>query len=457
MLRVAVAFALALACSVFALDVRASDDVPFGLRDTTLSNGLRVITDQAARVPLVSVVLAFSVGSTQDPPNRSGLAELTLDLMAHRSQHVKEGELVAQLDQLATTWRFHSTSNDSYIAATVPSHALERILWLFSDAMGFAAEALDQRRVDATVALYANKRSQLDDASAGLAFQLKRQTEFPEGHPYHHVWDNADLTGLTVAEVADFQKRYFVPRNAVLAISGWAVRDEVDRLVTKYFGSLPGGATMPRLSVPTSRLGGETRLEVGAPTQTTRVSIAWPTPAIYANGDAELDAVAGILDGIRTARLMWELDSKKHLVSAISAHQQSWRYGSEFEIAAAVRQGHTPDEVIDAVDGVLRDLQTSPPTTDDLNGALLPMLTRRMFGYESSLTRALRVTDWIFEVGTSNYLQKDIERYQVTPAQVLAVAARVLPLDRRVISIVTPDPSAPLHGVLRRRTFKAAP
>lgn len=213
---------------------------------------------------------------------------------------------------------------------------------------------------------------------------------------------------------------------------------------------------MQRPTVPASSLGGETRIEVGAPVQSTTVSIVWPTPAFYTSGDAELDGVAGILDGFRSARLRWALDTNKHLVSSISAHQQSWRYGSEFEIAATVRQGHTADEVIDAVDVVMRELQTTPLTTDELNGALLPMLSQRMFGYESSLTRALRYVDWVHETGTSNNIRKDIERYEVTPAQVLAVAARTLPLDRRVISIVTPDPSAPLFGVLRRRTFKAA-
>jgi hypothetical protein len=103
----------------------------------------------------------------------------------------------------------------------------------------------------------------------------------------------------------------------------------------------------------------------------------------------------------------------------------------------------------------LRDLQTKPLTTDDLNGALVPMLTRRVLGYESSFTRGMHYVEWILGAGTSNYLRKDIERYQVTPAQVLGVAARALPLDRRVISIVTPDPTAPPSGVLQRKTFKA--
>jgi predicted Zn-dependent peptidase len=454
--RVAVAFALVFVLSLGVRDARA-EDVPYAMRDTTLPNGLRLVTDQAGRVPLVSVVLAFSVGTTQDPPNRNGLANLTLDLMARRSKHVRDGELVAQLDELATTWRYRCGSDFSYLAATVPPHALERILWLFSDAMGFSAEALDQTLIDSRIALSKNGAAQVDDANAGLAGQLRWPTEFPEGHPYHHLWENKELTGVSVAEVAQFQKRYFVPRNAMLAITGWVDRDEVVRLVTKYFASLPGGASMQRPVAARTKLGGETRIEVGAPLQSTTVSIMWPTPPTYAPGDAELDAVAGILDGVRTTRLRWELDTNKRLVSWITAHQRSWLYGSEFAISATVRPGHTPDEVIEAVDTVLRGLQTSPPTTDDLNGALLPMLIKRMFGYESSLTRGIRYVDWILGAGTTNYLRKDVERYQVTPAQVLAVAARELPLDRRVITIVTPDASAPFHGVLRRRTFRAAP
>jgi zinc protease len=450
--RLAIALALAFACSLVARDVGAADDVPYALRDTTLPNGLRLVTDQAARVPLVSVVLAFSVGATQDPPGHGGLADLTLDLMAHRSKHVRDGELVAQLDELATSWRYKCGSDFSYIAATIPPHALERVLWLFSDAMAFAADVMDQQQIDRTVALRTNKRAQVDDVNAGLAFRLRHEAEFPEGHPYHHIWENADLTGIKVADVADFQKRHFVPRNATLAITGWVDRDAAVRLVTKYFASLPGGTALRRPDAPEPRLTGETRIEVGAPLQSTSVSIAWPV----SSGDAELDAVEGVLDGNRTSHLRWELDSNKHLVSSIVAHHRSWMYGGEFEISAVVRQGHAPDEVIDAVDTVLRDLQKSPPTTDELNGALLPMLARHAFGYESSFTRGIRYVDWISSLGTSNYLRQDFTRYEVTPMQVVAIAARDLPLDRRVISIVVPDPSAPPNGAFHRRTFKAA-
>jgi zinc protease len=285
-----------------------------------------------------------------------------------------------------------------------------------------------------------------------------QQTAFPEGTPYYHYWDDdTHLTGIRAAEVADFQRRLFVPRNATLAVTGYVDRDEVVRLTTKYFGSLAGGATLERPSEHRVRLDGETRIEVAAPIQSTTVTIVWPTPAHFTPGDAELDAVAGILDGVRTSRLRWEVESNKHLVTSITASQHSWRYASELEIAATVRQGHTPDEVIAAIDAVLGDLQTSQPTTDEFNGAILPMLVKRALGFERSFSRAMHYVEWSIVTGGPDFMRRDFERYALDPARILATAKRELPLDRRVVSIVTPDASAPRNGVLRRRTFKAAP
>jgi zinc protease len=433
----------------------AKSDEGLKLDEATLPNGLHVVVDSHARVPLVSVVLSYRAGTAQDPPGRRGLADLTMWLMTQRTQHVAKGRFMAELGAFATRWHYGAGVDRTTFSVSVPPNALERVLWMLSDAMGFFDRAVDDEEIRDRLRTLRDQRTEHDDSVAGLAVDLVQKTIYPPGHPYRLLGGDpvAELAGVTPAEVAAFHDRWFVPRNASLVVAGDANRDDVMRLAKKYFGTIPGGAAQLHAASPAVRLGGQTWFDVAAPVHSTTVVIVWPTPAHYASGDAEMDSVAGLLDGLRTAHLRWELDTNKKLVTAISAAQDSSLHGSLFVIAATVKSGHTAREVVDAVDAVLRDLQNTTPTDDEVSGSVVRLLCDRVYGLERADRRANMYAGWLGDVGIADYLKADLGRYDLTPALVERAARTYLPLDRRVITVVEPDPSAPPRGVLRHRTF----
>jgi len=211
------------------------------------------VTDQAGRVPLVSVVLAFSVGFRSGPANRSGLADLTLDAMARRF----EARARRRAGGAARRARDDCGVTDAAPISRTSRRPFRRTPSSGSFGCSATRWASRPRRSINRSSTRASRwpkqtAPQVDDANAGLASQLEHQTGVPGGTSVPpRVGNGADLTGITVTEVAEFQRRYFVPRNAMLAITGSVDRDEVVRLVTKYFGSLAAGrehATSPRFA-----------------------------------------------------------------------------------------------------------------------------------------------------------------------------------------------------------------
>src|SRR5690242_15607323 len=85
--------------------------IPIRSQKVTLPNGLTVILDEDHRAPMVAVNVAYSVGSKDDPPNRTGLAHLFEHMMFQGSAHVPKGEFARYL-QAAGAQQYNAyTSN----------------------------------------------------------------------------------------------------------------------------------------------------------------------------------------------------------------------------------------------------------------------------------------------------------------------------------------------------------
>ena len=101
-----------------------------------LDNGLTVVLHEDRKTPLVTVNITYNVGSKDDPPGRTGFAHLFEHMMFEGSEH----------NDSTFHWPFYQSMTDSQgftsvdttvYHETVTPNALERVLWLEADRMGF--------------------------------------------------------------------------------------------------------------------------------------------------------------------------------------------------------------------------------------------------------------------------------------------------------------------------------
>src|SRR5262245_48014690 len=116
-----------------------------------LPNGLEVILHVDRRLPVVHVNLWYHVGSKNERPGRTGFAHLFEHLMFQGSQHSPGSywTTVQSLGARGGEFLNGTTSNDrTNYFETVPSSALERVLWLESDRLKTLGPTLTQARLD---------------------------------------------------------------------------------------------------------------------------------------------------------------------------------------------------------------------------------------------------------------------------------------------------------------------
>jgi zinc protease len=419
-------------------------EVPF--RQFRLDNGLNVILHRDTSVPVVAVNVWYHVGSANEKPGRTGFAHLFEHLMFEGSKNVPEGEFDTLLESAGGD-NNGSTSNDrtNYVI-DVPANALELGLFLESDRMAYLLDTMTPARVDGQRDVVKNERRQsYENRPYGMADIELDEALWPEGHPYH--WPTIgymeDLTAASYDDVINFFSTYYSPNNASLVLAGDIDFDEARALVQKWFGDIPRGADVLPVAPPPAQLSGVTRKTLTDRVRLPRLYLAWLTPRHFAPGDAALDVVSSVLAGGKNSRLYKRLVYDLQIAQDVAAFQASSSLGSQFQIIATARPGHTAAEMQAVIDEELALLAREAPAAREVERALNQIeasFLRSMERVGGFGGKADALNAYFAAGGGPDYFAEDLARYTVlTPADVQAAAVDWLPLDRRVVLVVEPE------------------
>jgi len=460
--RAIVLAALPAALAFLSSGARAAGDadaakITLPTRTTHLANGLEVVLHEDHRTPIVAVDIWYHVGSKDEPAGRHGFAHLFEHMMFQGSKHVPEDTYFRYLERAGASNINGTTNQDrTNYFETVPKNRLELALWLESDRMGFLLDHVDNQTFAGQREVVKNERRQnYENAPYGMVAKFVEEALYPPGHPYHHltIGSPKDLDAATLQDVKDFFRTWYVPDDATLVIAGDIDPDATLALVDKYFGPIPGHPLPARVAPAPVRLQGETRLEIEAGVELPRVVVSWLTPPYFAPGDGELDLLGRALTAGKSSRLYKRLVYDDQIAQDVSAYQASAQLGSKFQIVATAKPGHTPEELLKAIDEELAKVQDGGISDAELARARTAFLADEAFGLEGVGQRADVINGYVHYTGDPNYLPRDIARYEnATTASIRDVARTWLPADRRVVALVRAVQGAPLSGRLVRRT-----
>ena len=428
-----------------------------------LPNGLEVILSQDRRLPIVAVNLWYHVGPANEAQGRTGFAHLFEHLMFQGSKHTPHDSHFQMLEAAGATGINGTTDYDrTNYFETVPSNRLELALWIESDRMGYLLDAIDEKEFANQQDVVRNERRQTtENRPYGNAEEELVHMLYPQNHPYYAnvIGSHADIQAARLQDAREFFKRYYAPNNASIAIVGDFDPAQTKQLVQKYFGTLKRGPAVPPIDVQTPKITMERRKVVADRVELPRVYMAWLTPAVFKPGDAEAAMAADVLGGGRASRLYQKLVYQKQIAQNVSAYQQSLLLGSQFQIEATARPGHTAEELEAAINEELETLRTKSVEPRELEQARNMIETGAVTRLENLNGVANMLNEYNHYLHDPGYLQKDIERLRaVTPASLLAFARDQLQPSARVVvyavkgdpvmapQIPTPSPASSAEG-----------
>jgi zinc protease len=410
----------------------------------TLANGLDVLVHQDHSLPIVAVNVWYHVGSKNEVPGRTGFAHLFEHLMFEGSQHYDRGYF-HPLQEAGAALNGSTNADRTNYWEVVPTNALDLALWMESDRMGYLLPALTDAKFSNQREVVLNERRQnYENRPYGLAGMAIVGSLYPPEHPYHWLTIGGadDIRAAAIDDVRAFFTRYYHPANASITLAGDVDPDIGILMVDEYFAEIPGGekparvqVSMPQPPAKDVKLVLEDRVELP------RLYMAWHSPPLFADGDAELDLVAEVLTSGKTSRLYRALVYEQRVATEVAASQNSRELGSFFQMVATAAPGRTLAEVDRAIMKELGVFLDRGPTPGELERCLAQaeahflfrLQTVGGFGGKSDQLNAYNTF-----LGDPGYFTKDLERYRVATPDTLRAAAiaHLKPANRVVLSVV---------------------
>jgi zinc protease len=410
----------------------------------TLDNGLDVLLHEDHACPIVAVNIWYHVGSKNEQPGRTGFAHLFEHLMFEGSQHHDHG-FFQPLQGAGATLNGSTNADRTNYWEVVPAGALELALWMESDRMGYLLPALtDAKFANQRDVVLNERRQNYENRPYGLAPMALLAALFPPQHPYHWttIGDIADLQAAKLDEVRAFFRRYYHPANSSIALAGDIDPEQALGLVDRYFGEIDPGEPVEPIHVDAS-MTGESRIHFEDRVELPRLYLAWHTPAMFAEGDADLDLATDLLANGKTSRLYRRLVFDERLATDVSASQNSREMMGYAQITATAAPSHTLAEIEPVILEEIARLAAEGPTDEEIERGRVQAEAQFMFrlqtvggfGGKSDQLNAYNVF-----LKDPAYFPRDLARYQIcTKASLQAAVKRFLDPARRVTLSIVPE------------------
>ncbi|MFC1542969.1 M16 family metallopeptidase [Candidatus Neomarinimicrobiota bacterium] len=392
----------------------------------TLDNGLDVILHRDQSDPIVATMIRYHVGSNREKPGRTGFAHLFEHILFQESENVGQDEFFKNIQEAGGTLNGSTYSDGTNYYNTVPKNALEMVLWMESDRMGFLLGKVTQDAFANQQDVVMNeKRQGVDNVPYGHTSYILGKLLYPESHPYSWQVIGAfeDLQSATLEDVKEFFRTWYGPNNATLVIAGDFDRDQTIAWVEKYFGEINSGPPVADPESWNAKLDEIKRaFHEDNFANSPQLSMVYPTIGERHPDANALNILGDLLSSGKKSPLYKVIVEERKLAPSARASQRSLEITGSFSLRIGAFPNVNLTEVEKTIFESLERFETDGFTDSDL--ARIKAQTERGFydGISGVLNKARMLADYNEYFGSPDYIGKDIQEYlDVTREDVMRV------------------------------------
>lgn len=412
----------------------------FPLVQHRLDNGLRVVVQPDASVPVVAVHVMYHVGSKNERPGKTGFAHLFEHLLFQGSEHVEGTSHMRFVQDGGGSMNGSTWFDRTNYYETLPANRLDLALWLESDRMGFFLPAISQAKLDNQRDVVKNERRQsYENRPYGLAVETVLRETFPEGHPYRHptIGYMEDLDAATLDDVTEFFRDWYGPGNATLVVAGDVEPEQAIERVEHWFGGI-GGERPPEPPEIPGRSPKRADARITDDVTVPRVYLAFPAPSFTDPEYEAADVLASLLAEGKSSRLYASLVYELGVAADVTAYVWPTESVGLMWVVATARPGVEAQALEDELRQVIGELRDGGPTERELSGARNRSRRQLVRRLDAVGRRADLIAHATVYRDDPDYVNSVFERYDSTgEAAVARAAQRILgPNDGTALHVV---------------------
>jgi len=328
-------------------------------------NGARVFYVNAPQLPIVDLRMVFDAGSARDA-DKPGLASLSNSLLDEGTGALDVDQIAEQFESIGA--RFGASSLRDMAVANIRSLndkvILDKAIDLFSNVVAkptFPEKSFQRNREAMLVGLKVASKRPNSVASKNYYKQV-----FSE-HPYgtDSSGTEASLMTMTRQDVIDFHKRYYVAKNAVIAIVGAVSREQAEQLAERVTSGLAAGETAPKLAKVNVLTEAVTK-RIKHKSQQTHILVG--QPGMHRGDPDYMTLYVGnhVLGGSGlVSRLSDQVREQRGLAYSVYSYFSPMRENGPFTMGMQTKNSQA-DDALALMNKVLKDYVENGPTEDEL-------------------------------------------------------------------------------------------
>jgi len=430
-------FALALAALMPAFAGGAAAGV-FNPETFTLANGMTVVVVPNHRVPVVTHMVWYKVGSADEGQGESGIAHFLEHLMFKGTRKRAPGEFSKILARNGGRENAFTSTDYTAYHQTIAVDRLEPIMEMEADRM--TNLMLDDRAVETEKQVVLEERRSRTDNDPSAVLHEQVNAALYLNYPYRRPvigWEH-EIRALNRDAVLRFYKRWYAPNNAVLVVAGDITAAKLKPLAEKYYGAIPAAPAIARE-------------RPSEPPQRAARRVAYTDPRVrqpswsryflapsLKSGDTRhaypLEVLSDILGGASGRLYRSLVVDRKIAVSAGSSYGADDLGPSRFAIYASPQPGVAMDKLEASVDAEIAKLLADGVTESEVARAKKRMRAQAVYARDSMRTGA-RVLGAALASGlTIDDVESWPERIGAVTVEQINAAARAVLQDGRSVT-----------------------
>src|SRR6266446_6120403 len=407
-----------------------------------LPNGLKVVISEDHVAPVVTVAVYYNVGFRVEPKGRTGFAHLFEHMMFQGSANVKKFEHAKYVEANGGNLNGHTDFDYTNYFETLPSNRVEMGLWLESDRMrslDISAENLKNQQNVVSEEIRVNVLNQPYQSFEWIDLWENAFTNWNNAH--NGYGDLAEVNAATIEDVRNFFKTYYAPNNAVLTIVCDVDVDEVKKMVQKHFAGIPAQPVPPRPDLTEPPQPKEQRVsQTDKLANLPALATGYHIPAQNSPDFPATALLVQILQGDDSSRWFQRLVKEKELTLDLSGGLNY--FGNEFDYNGPMimttrttyKPGHTADEVVKEMDGVVAELVQKGVTDKELGDAKVRFRSSLYNQVESSFGRTHLLSVQALFRDDPKQINSLLTPFEsVTAAQIKVAAKKYLVAENRTV------------------------
>jgi len=408
----------------------------------TLDNGLHVILHNDASAPVIITSVMYHVGSKNENPERTGFAHFFEHLLFEGTENIKRGEWFKIVTANGGTNNANTSEDRTYYYEVFPSNSLELGLWMESERM--MHPIINQIGVDTqNEVVKEEKRLRVDNQPYGSLIAEVKKNMYAK-HPYRWapIGSMEHLDAATLEEFQAFNKKYYVPNNAVLVVAGDLNNiPKTKEWINKYFGAIPKGKEVVVEKFVEEPITTSLKANYQDPNiQKPMVVASYRTPSMKTSDARVLDMISTVLSEGKSSRLYKKIVDDKKMALQIGAFNYSQEDYGMYILYGMPQGTFTSEDIVKEIDEEVVKLQTQLLTDKEMQKLQNIYENNYVNGNSNVEGIAENLASFYMLYGDINLINTEIEMYRsITAQEIRDVAKKYLNPNQRLLLDYVPS------------------